>query len=143
MNYYNVLGLNPNCSYKEIRYAYKKLALKYHPDKNKSPYACEMFQKISEAYQILSDEKKREMYDTNKTANIIFKSPIELFNSFYPNIKPETMNAINTILKEFIDIDLDNSVVDIIKQLDSNTYEHITSIYDEYKKFCNLKNYNS
>lgn len=60
---YEILGLQPNATDDDIKISYKKLARKYHPDKNKDPDAEEMFKKISHANTILSDSKKREIYD--------------------------------------------------------------------------------
>ncbi len=64
MNYYDVLGVKKDCSAAEIKKAYRKLALKYHPDHNKGDKeAEEKFKQISEAYAVLSDEEKRKQYD--------------------------------------------------------------------------------
>ncbi|MGD8546140.1 MAG: molecular chaperone DnaJ [Candidatus Bathyarchaeota archaeon] len=62
-DYYEVLNVPRNASNQEIKKAYRKLALKYHPDRNKSPDAEEKFKEISEAYAILSDDEKRMQYD--------------------------------------------------------------------------------
>ncbi|KAK1390056.1 hypothetical protein POM88_018234 [Heracleum sosnowskyi] len=67
-NYYTVLGLCSNSSDHDIRRAYRKLAMQWHPDKwTKSPELCGVakrkFQQIQEAYSVLSDSKKRKMYD--------------------------------------------------------------------------------
>merc|ERR1712154_119401 len=62
-DYYKVLGVAKGASDDEIKKAYRKMALKYHPDKNKSPGAEEKFKEIAEAYEVLSDPKKREIYD--------------------------------------------------------------------------------
>lgn len=63
-DYYKILGVNENADEKEIKSAYRKLAVKYHPDKNKgNKNAEEQFKEISEAYDTLSDSSKREQYD--------------------------------------------------------------------------------
>jgi len=62
-DYYEVLGVSKNAPKDEIKRAYRNLALKYHPDRNKSPDAEERFKEISEAYAVLSDDEKRQQYD--------------------------------------------------------------------------------
>ena len=62
-DYYEVLGLSKNASKDELKDAYRKLALQYHPDRNKSAGAEEHFKEISEAYAVLSDDEKRLQYD--------------------------------------------------------------------------------
>lgn len=63
-DYYAVLGITKGASQDEIKKAYRKGALKYHPDKNPGDSAAEKkFKEISEAYEVLSDEKKRQIYD--------------------------------------------------------------------------------
>ncbi|WP_194974203.1 J domain-containing protein [Aquiflexum lacus] len=62
-NYYLILGLNENASQEEIKRAYRKLALQWHPDKNLSPEAHEKFIEINEAYLVLSDPIKRSTFD--------------------------------------------------------------------------------
>ena len=63
--YYKILGLQNNCSDDEIKQAYRKLAMKRHPDRNKynKEEAEEKFKKISESYTILNDKNKRKLYD--------------------------------------------------------------------------------
>jgi molecular chaperone DnaJ len=63
-DYYDVLTVTRSASKEEIKNAYRKLALQYHPDRNKSPGAEEKFKEISEAYAVLSDDEKRKRYDT-------------------------------------------------------------------------------
>jgi DnaJ-class molecular chaperone len=62
-DYYEVLGVSKSASSDEIKKAYRKLALEWHPDRNKSPNANEKFKEINEAYAVLSDAKKKETYD--------------------------------------------------------------------------------
>ena len=62
-DYYNILGLKENASEDEIKKAYRKLSLQYHPDRNHTTDANSMFQKINEANETLSDKQKRTEYD--------------------------------------------------------------------------------
>ncbi|XP_040892918.1 dnaJ homolog subfamily B member 1b [Toxotes jaculatrix] len=62
-DYYDILGIKKGASEDDIKKAYRKQALKYHPDKNKSPGAEEKFKEIAEAYDVLSDPKKKDVYD--------------------------------------------------------------------------------
>ena len=62
-DYYSVLDVRPTATLEEIKKAYKKKALQFHPDKNDSPEAEERFKQIAEAYEVLSDAKKRQVYD--------------------------------------------------------------------------------
>uniref|UniRef100_A0A8C5M6N5 DnaJ homolog subfamily B member 9 n=1 Tax=Leptobrachium leishanense TaxID=445787 RepID=A0A8C5M6N5_9ANUR len=61
--YYDILGVPKNASERQIKKAFHKLAMRYHPDKNKSPDAEAKFREIAEAYETLSDENKRREYD--------------------------------------------------------------------------------
>jgi molecular chaperone DnaJ len=63
-DYYEVLGVPKGASQDEIKKAYRELALKFHPDRNKSKAAEEKFKKINEAYAVLGDEQKRKQYDS-------------------------------------------------------------------------------
>jgi len=63
-NYYEILGVYREATAAEIKFAYRMLSLKFHPDKNDGDqFLGEMFKKINEAYHILSDENKRRDYD--------------------------------------------------------------------------------
>lgn len=62
-DYYEILGVAKDTPKDQIKSAYRKLALKYHPDKNKDPGAEERFKELSEAYAVLSDDEKRSLYD--------------------------------------------------------------------------------
>ena len=63
-DYYELLGVSRKAPQKEIRQAYRKLARKYHPDLNPGDKSSEeKFKQVQEAYDVLSDAKKRQMYD--------------------------------------------------------------------------------
>ncbi|KAL7068005.1 DnaJ domain-containing protein [Cryptosporidium serpentis] len=62
-SYYEILGIKNNASATEIKKAYRQMSLKYHPDRNTSPNASEMFKEIATAYEVLIDEEKRSIYD--------------------------------------------------------------------------------
>jgi len=84
-DYYKVLGLERGASDAEIGKAYKKLALKYHPDKNKDKDAEEIFKKVSEAYSTLSDDEKRKVYDQHGKEGPGGGAPSDDWHSGGPN----------------------------------------------------------
>jgi len=66
-DYYDILGLTRGASEDEIKRAYKKLALKFHPDKNRAPNATDAFKKISTAFACLNNPEKKRIYDEHGT----------------------------------------------------------------------------
>lgn len=62
-DYYEILGISKNAKEDEIKRAYRRLALQYHPDRNKSKEAEEKFKEVTKAYEVLSDSQKRQTYD--------------------------------------------------------------------------------
>ena len=88
-DYYQILELDNNASATEIKKSYKRLALKYHPDKNlNDKNATKNFIKISEAYQVLSDPTQKELYDKNNCVSITFEDAFELFNNVFNSLDP-------------------------------------------------------
>lgn len=81
-DYYDVLGVDKNADKKTIKKAYRKLAMKYHPDVNKDdPNAEEKFKELSEAYGVLSDDEKRQRYDQFGHAGMDGFSQEDIFNN--------------------------------------------------------------
>src|SRR5690349_3252719 len=70
MTYYDILGVTRSATESEIKRAYRKLAVVYHPDKNPDPSAEQLFKLINEAYEVLGDPPKRSRYDLELTSNV-------------------------------------------------------------------------
>ena len=84
-DYYEVLGVSRSDSEEEIRKAFRRKAMEYHPDRNKNPDAEEKFKEINEAYQVLSDSSKRAQYDRFGHAGVNgsgFDRPFDGFDVF-------------------------------------------------------------
>jgi len=62
-DYYDILGVSKSATATEIKSAYRKLALQYHPDRNKTKEAEEKFKEVTKAYEVLGNEEKRKTYD--------------------------------------------------------------------------------
>lgn len=76
---YEVLGVPHDADSKAIKSAYRKLAMKYHPDRNKAPDAEEKFRELADAYAILHDPEKRKMYDAQGHEGVSGFSPEDLY----------------------------------------------------------------
>lgn len=102
--YYKILNLPSNANEEQIKKAYKKLALKYHPDKNKSPDAEEKFKEISMAYETLINKKESnfsnptDVFETFFNTNNVFETTFftnNFTNNFTTNIRNINVNNIN------------------------------------------------
>ena len=93
-DYYNILNVDKDASQTEIKKAYRKLSMKWHPDRNKSSEAESQFKSISEAYTVLSDEKSRQEYDMMEQGiNLDIPDLFKVFmGSSGSNIFPGMMN---------------------------------------------------
>jgi DnaJ-class molecular chaperone len=127
-NYYDILNINKNASQDEIKKAYYKLALKYHPDKNKDIDAEEKFKEISQAYEVLSDENKRKSYDNNNLDINTFSNAHDIFNQIFQqhnfnvninnifngfnNINTcQTIKSVQTIIKDGKKVTIEKTII--------------------------------
>ena len=84
-DYYEVLGTPRTSTAEEIKKAYRKLAVQHHPDKHKGDKkAEEKFKEIGEAYEVLSDDARRQAYDDNRRRNLL-DNPLETARTIWQN----------------------------------------------------------
>jgi len=89
MNYYAILGVSQYAKYREIKAAYRRLALKYHPDRNSSPFSENTIKIINAAFEVLSDRDKRRQYDEDAIFNNIAhkkKDQTQSYSSSSPHV---------------------------------------------------------
>lgn len=95
-DYYDILGLSKTASEEEIKKAYRKKALQFHPDKSKDENSEEKFKEVGEAYEVLSDSEKKSAYDRHRSKNAQFhaftfgatRDPFDLFQTFFGGQDP-------------------------------------------------------
>lgn len=101
-DYYSILGVDRSANADEIKKAYRKLALKYHPDRNHDKDSNEKFKSINEAYEVLSDPEKRDIYDKYGKDGLEhngkggFTNPEDIFNMFFGGNNPFDMFGFNS-----------------------------------------------
>jgi curved DNA-binding protein CbpA len=111
-DYYYFLGISPDASAEDIKKAYRKLSLKYHPDKNESDDFFEnRFREVREAYEILINEDSRKIYNQN------FSVPKSFRNNLPPFIKSFSANKIRVKKGEEIIITWQTQNADVVKIL--------------------------
>jgi len=132
-DYYKILGVSKNVNISDLKKKYRKLALKWHPDKNKNKKESEeCFKKISEAYDVLSDDKKRQIYDNQGKEGFGIKNEQYHFN----NLKKKSYNFSKFNFRNHDDLFsqmFDRNVK--VEYMSSNQYtvkSNNISIYDDY-----------
>lgn len=132
-DYYKILGLNQNATKDEIKKAYRKLALEFHPDKNKSPNAHEKFIAINEAYLILYDDEAREKYDQEYKYHFSQYKEQKSYDYGYSNETYEREKASQRKTEneqKFSDSDLN----DWAKKAKSQGTEYARMAFDDFSK---------
>lgn len=142
MNYYEILGVEKNAKASEIKLKYRKLAMKYHPDKNPNDKeAEEKFKKISEAYEVIGNEEKRKEYD--KKLNKSFEN--KDFGKFENNKNQNNDKKSYSESFSFNPNDLKNMFEKVfdVEKIDKNEKEKIKNykenMKNSFENFFNIK----
>ena len=138
-DYYEVLGISRNNTEEEIRKAFRKKALEYHPDRNKSPDAETKFKEINEAYQVLSDPTKRAQYNQFGHAGVrsnggfdrpfdgydVFGGFGDIFDSFFGDASGRRTREVQrgSDIQERVVLSFEESVFGAERQVDINRLE--------------------
>ena len=111
-NYYDILNISKNATKDEIKNAYKKLAMKYHPDKNidNKEVAEEKFKQVSEAYEVLSDEKKKYEYDNGRNIVLNNQNPFDIFSHMFNDRNVFNNNEFNININKFSNTSIATSI---------------------------------
>jgi DnaJ-class molecular chaperone len=83
-DFYSALGVTSSASTADIKTAFRRLAAHYHPDRNASPDAPARFRSVQEAYEVLSDDDKRQAYDDNRRRNLL-DDPLQTAQGIWGN----------------------------------------------------------
>jgi curved DNA-binding protein CbpA len=98
MDYYSILGVSQHAKYREIKAAYRRLALKYHPDRNSSPFSENTIKIINAAFEVLSDRDKRRQYDEKATFNNMTRKKKNQTQSY--SSSPPHANSSDTVYSD-------------------------------------------
>ena len=145
MNYYDILEIKPDASFDDIRKAYHKKALKYHPDKCQEEDAEKKFKNVVEAYEVLSDTIKRRRYDLSRkledTYNYTLSPDILKFTKYFfssENIGKFT-NFKDTLTREAenfgININFDIMLHSFLNNIRNGRYHNLLEEYKNFGKF--------
>lgn len=100
---YDVLYISSTASFEEIKAAYRNLALKYHPDRNKDTEAKSLFQQIGRAYEILSDKQKRLFYDSTGSCDLEELKSSKDWEEYFKNLYNKvSQNSIEEFKKTYV-----------------------------------------
>ena len=149
-NYYSILGVDRKSTEQEIKKAYRKLAIKYHPDKCNE--GEEKFKKIAEAYSVLSDKTKKTQYDICGFAEINIGDPMEIFTQIFTDFKPDIFsnlsdnimdnfsnnNETKVFIKTFVSDDSFNNKINQAIPDMLNTFQNVVSGNDDNSIKSNL-----
>ena len=146
-DYYEVLGVSRTNTEEEIRKAFRKKALEYHPDRNKSPDAETKFKEINEAYQVLSDSTKRAQYNQFGHAGVrsnggfdrpfdgfdVFGGFGDIFDSFFGDATGRRTREVHrgSDIQESVILSFEESVFGAERQVDINRLERCQSCSGE------------
>lgn len=138
MDYYSILGVSKTATDVEIKHAYRRLAKTYHPDRNKSPDAEDMIKKVNEAYDVLSDKRKRSEYDAKKHGTNMFggfgRSNFDIGDIFSNSFD---LNKKNTRAKNSKKFESQSKLTIQIDFVDSVLGIDDKKIVNPYKRECN------
>lgn len=150
-NYYETLGVNKNASPQEIKKAYIKLSLEWHPDKNKNQCATEKFQEISAAYQVLSDSSKRELYDSgrldqqNDINHESFDQSYQIFTLLLFLELKESLKNLNKKIHEINEVQLNgfffkkNAFIDALKKFQDTMRKYASQPDNSFWALARIK----
>ncbi|MBX2942895.1 MAG: DnaJ domain-containing protein [Cyclobacteriaceae bacterium] len=111
-DYYQILGISPRATQLEVRHSFRKLAVLYHPDKNNTKEGEERFKEINQAYEVLSNPKKREQYDLSiangysspSAAQSIHRDPAYKRRQRAPYTQREARQSAQELMAEYLPI---------------------------------------
>jgi DnaJ-class molecular chaperone len=148
MDYYKILEVDINASNEEIRKSYHRMALRYHPDKNKDSNAEEKFKEVVEAYEVLSDPFKRRGYNLSRKLNEEYKFTLSdnILNFSRHFFSQENVNKFKNMVNNLssgmanygISIDFELMLNNFLNNIRSGKYKDIYEEYRQFKKFYDV-----